>query len=420
MGHWGKFARGGGLILLALLCVSAQPPDIKVPDSQKRTYTVHGTGLSIQPYADYTYLKFESGVTVSGEDFTLSAGAVELEINTKSLTNVEGLSLPTGSLDREEVTRDPGEIAKQMSRELKLPDASFSRSALRKLVASGGVKVATQGIVLNTPELLSSDGGQSWSTVGRSTLVKNAAPGRDSDAEHYSLAADNLLYDSVGQRAAARGKVVASFSQGRGRSIELKAEQAEVDLRKLQLSVSGGLTATYDKLMLSCEKLDADLGSSVLTASGSGELRPELVDSERGITLGAGWIKVNLDSNAVSADSGISLRGSSYGIQLSAEELSGSLDSQQFSVSGKVRASESEHKLNMSAEKISADLKANSFEASGKPEIRQGDSVFTGERISVHEEDVPGETRPRIIVEVHGEQETRIDMENPPRLPEKK
>src|SRR5262249_45817723 len=124
VGHWGKVARIGGLLLPLLLCLAAQPPDIEVPQTKKRTYTVHGTGLSIQPYADYTYLKFESGVTVSGEDFTLSAGAVELEINTKSLTNVEGLSLPSGSLDREEVARDPGEIAKQMSRELKLPDAS--------------------------------------------------------------------------------------------------------------------------------------------------------------------------------------------------------------------------------------------------------------------------------------------------------
>ncbi|MCC7479091.1 hypothetical protein IT575_11615 [bacterium] len=407
-----------GLPLLLALGIAAKPPEISPPAPQERAYRVKGVGLSIRPFKDTTYLKFESGVSVSGEGFSLSAGVVELEIASGAFATVEDLKLPEGGLSKEELGRDPGEVAQRMSRELELPQASFNRSAIKRLSASGGVRVTTPEVTLSTDALLSIDGGQSWSTSGRAQLSRSSGSG--ARAENYSLAADHLLYDTQGKRAAAEGNIEASFKRGGQDPVRLSAEKLELHIEQGRLKVSGGLKASYGQISLVCREMEALLEEATLRADGAkpGEPGPLLTDAQRGLSLQAGEITVDLDDETVEAVGGVKLDDSTRRISLEASRIEGSLKKQTFLLSGKVSAHDSGHDLALTAERISADIAAGSYEASGGPVVRQGESTFTGERITVTQEKVPGQKELRTVVEVHGEQEARIDMDKPPKLPE--
>lgn len=353
-------------LLCALVLASEPPPQIVLPPNPSRNYTVVGQALTIRPGTQTTYLRFSSGVSVKGTDFTLNADVVELDIEASEMTSGEALHLPKVENVKERVIQDPGKVTAEMARELKLPDARFSASAIKRVGASGNVRVSAKGMSLSTSGLVSRDGGRSWATVGRCSIVRTDPVSGDK----YELAAENVVYDTQSQRALAKGKVTGRFGMKDREPVEVQAEQCELDLEKGALSVKGPLHVQQGDLALECGSLEANLKQQTIDA---GE-NPHLGQAINGLTLDASKLSVNLKHQTVVA-------------------------------TGKITLTDSKRGVSLTAGKLEADLRAKSYIATGNPVVIYGGSTFKGETITVHQD---GQ---KTVVEVKGEQNAHIDID---------
>lgn len=357
-------------LIAALLCAAAlasEPqPQIQLPPSPDRNYTVVGQALTIRPGTTTTYLRFSSGVSVKGTDFTLSSDVVELDITAGGLTSGEAFSLPKVANVKERVIQDPGKVTAEMARELKLPDARFSASALKRVSASGNVHVSAKGMSLDTTGLVSRDGGRSWATLGRCSISRTDPASGDK----YELAADDVLYDTQTQRALAKGAVMGRFRMKDREPVDVQAEQCELNLASGALSVKGALHVQQGDLSLDCGSLEANLKQQTIMAGES----PHLGQSSSGLALEANSLSVNLKTQAVVA-------------------------------SGKITLTDSKRGVALNAGKLNADLRAKSYVATGNPVVTYGGSTFKGEKITVRQEGA------KTVVEVEGEQKAHIDID---------
>lgn len=357
-------------LVAALLCAAAvagEPqPQIHLPPSPDRNYTVVGQALTIRPGTQTTYLRFSSGVSVKGTDFELHSDVVELDIEAGGLTSGEAFSLPKVANVKERVIQDPGKVTAEMARELKLPDARFSASALKRVSAAGNVRVSAKGMSLNTSGLVSRDGGRSWATLGRCSISRTDPASGDK----YELAADDVLYDTQTQRALAKGTVTGRFGMKDREAVDVQAEQCELNLASGALSVKGALHVQQGDLSLDCGSLEANLKQQTINAGAS----PHLGQTTSGLALDANSLSVNLKTQAVVA-------------------------------TGKITLTDSKRGVTLTAGKLNADLHAKSYIATDHPIVTYGGSTFKGEKITVRQDGA------KTVVEVQGEQKAHIDID---------
>ena len=271
----------------------------------------------MRPGPGTTYFKFAGGVRVSGVDFNLSAAVVELDIESSEVTSGEAFKLPKLGEAKERAVGDPGKVAAEMVRELKLPDAQFSTRALKRLGASGNVSVSAKGITLSTSGLVSTDGGRSWATTGRCRLNRRDA----ATGDVYTLEADTVVYDTDTQRALARGAIAGEFRMGRNPPVVVHAGHCELDLAQTALTVSGGIKASFGELQLSCDTLSANLKQQAMQAGGS----PHLEHSGYKVRMDADGLTVNLKTQRVHAKGNVKLFDDARGISMVAGELEADL-----------------------------------------------------------------------------------------------
>jgi len=361
-----------GLLLATCLVVIAAtpPPDTPEVEPNTRNLTMTGDRLEIAPGEDTTYLRFSEGVIVKGKSFSLTAQTVELDVITNDAWQESEIKLPQMPTDTERISRDPGQTIAEMARELELPRARFSENSVRRVGATGDVRIeSTNGIVLETAELVSTDGGRSWAATGRSTVSHH-----DPDtAEISHLSADRLLLDSLTSRALARGNIEASFQQTDLPMVSVAAERCELNLEERTLKVTDGLQASIGEIKLCCGQLSADLSKQLLTAYDS----PHIEDRATGMTMDAGFVEFQLETRLASA-----------------------MDD--------VWINDPVREFSLSAETITADLLNQVYCAQGEPQATYKSSFYTGELITVTRD---GE---RIIIEIEGPQHGRINLDELP------
>jgi lipopolysaccharide export system protein LptA len=360
--------------ILGLLCALAlgagntpPPPQLKMPDDTGRSFTVTGSGLTVRPGAGVAYLSFSGPVDITGPDLHLSAKTVELDLISQEITQGQVLRLPKLPKGSEQAVRNPGKTAAEMAREMKIPDARFSESAIKRVGAAGGVSVTTKGISFETPALVSLDGGRSWTASGGCTVRKYDKATKDS----YSIRAKTLVYDTQTQRASAEGEIEAHFARQGQDPLTLLAKRCEFDLAKGTLQIKDPLTVKFGSLVLNCGSLSADLNGGKLEAGG----QPKIDDATRKLGLSASTVSVDIEKQTVIARGGVNAQDSKLGVTLTAGELS-------------------------------ADIPGRVMVATGDPKVTRGRSVFSGKKITVRQQD--GKT----VVEVEGEQQARIDLED--------
>ncbi|MBN2082970.1 hypothetical protein JW859_12295 [bacterium] len=361
-----------GLLLAACLLALAATPPPETPEIElsTRNLTLTGDRLEITPGEETTYLRFSDGVTVRGESFSLTAETVELDVITSDAWQESEIKLPQMPTDTERISRDPGQAIAEMARELELPRARFSENSVRRVGAAGDVRIeSTNGIVLATAELVSTDGGRSWAATGRSTVSHNDPV----TGEVSHLSADRLLLDSLTSRALARGNIEAEFQQADLPLVSVKAERCELNLAERTLTVTDGLQASIGEIKLCCGQLSADLSKQMLTAFDS----PHIEDSATGMTLDAGLVEFQLETQLASA-----------------------MDN--------VWINDPVREFSLSAETITADLRNQVYRAQGEPRATYQSSFYTGQVITVTRD---GE---KILIEIEGPQHGRINLDELP------
>jgi lipopolysaccharide export system protein LptA len=353
-------------IVLPLLISATEPPALEGPRQYERSFTITSTSLVIIPSKGISYLRFENGVEVNAKDFQLIAETVEIDIDSSGLASQE-IGLPNVEAPPERVVEDPGSVAAEMARGLKMPQARFDPSVLRRIAAAGGVSVRARGVSFDTDQLVSTDGGETWTASGGSSLAYRDA---DSGAD-YKLNANSIAYNRISERALAEGQLRAEYASREGPPIVLTADRGETNLRENSVSVSGNIVAQYGEMTLICTTLTADLDRQLLHANGGAMLS----DKESGITLTATALDVYLAEKRASASGGVHVEHEGYRAELVAD-------------------------------RIEADIANNVIMAEGAPVIKFGNSSFSGKQIKVS---LAGE---RTIIEVDGEQSAAIDIDD--------
>lgn len=358
-----------GVGLLAGARNAPLPPRLTMPPEGGRSFTIRGEGLTIQPGEKSTYLRFAGPVVVTGPDFSLSADVVELDVAIAGLTGGEAFKLPKLPETTEHAAQDPGAAAAAMAKELKLPEARFNASAIERMGATGTVRVDARGIQLAAPTLVSNDGGNTWAAIGRTTLERVDA----SSGERYELAADSLVYDRQGQRAAAKGNVAGVFRHGTDTPVEVSAEHCEMDFRTQTMKIPAPLSVKYGSLVLTSGSLNADVGERVMKATGAADVQ----DTAHGLSMHAGSLVADLKARTIRATGGAEVTDTERGIVLTADTFD----------------------LNLERREVIA---------SGSPVLRRGESVYSGKRILMREES--GKT----VIEVEGPQNLHLNLEDLP------
>lgn len=382
--------RIAAILLVALLAAAlahAQPSG--EPPAREPRYKLRGNGLVISPGKESMVLAFNDGVTISGKDFELAAQKVLISIQLTELREFAD-RLPKGLKDKEP-SGDLGDAAREMARELELPEPAFSASALRRVEASGGIVAKAQGSVLHTPKLVSTDGGRSWLAEGRSTLSRKAG------GEDYQLSAGALLYDTVKQRAVAHGGVEATVKQKGEPEIKLSADKLEFGLASGELSLSGKLRVAYGDFVVTSGPLSGNVNQQSMSggkasASGPGGMRASV-----------GQVGLNLKQQRVTASGGVSMTDDKNSLTLNASSVGANLKTQQLEASGGVSLSDKLRGVEVSAGSVSVNLKTSTLIAGGSPTVKFGGSTFSGEKITVSQE------KGKTVVEVEGEQHAKID-----------
>jgi len=348
---------GATVLVLAVFLLTAQtdPPQILPEPERERSFTIDGANLSIIPAAETIFLKFSGGVTCSSEEMSLSADVLELDVKTGMLTTQTRLKLPEMPESVDRSTTNPGEVVRSMAAQLELPEARFNARAIQRVGAAGGVSVEFQAFSLNTEELISIDGGNSWSASGRS-VIRALDPNQKSE---YELSADFLLFDARDQRALAQGNVSGKSLNNEVPEIELQAGRVMLDATSRVLTADNWLRIRYGNYEISCGSPDQEKAQKVET-----EL-PEMTDAT---------VSFSFDTQQVEARGGVLFEDLSDGTRISAEELS-------------------------------ADLSRPWLEIRGDPLLTRGSNSFSGTKFVVWRED--GQT----IVEIEGPQSATFNLD---------
>jgi len=378
----------GLAVVFLLLGATAEPPQIEEPETSERTFTIKGNGLTIENSPETAYLRFSDGVSMSSPDLVLTADVVELDIFSQQITSGEQLKFPEQAPPSTRATRDPSETAAEMVRELKVPDAQFKASAIQRVGAVGNVQVSGSGITLSVPELVSTDGGQTWITGARGIVTGTE---QESGAV-YQLAADYIVYDTASTQALAQGNITGEFNVADQPALQVAAQRCELDVSSSELRVSEGLSMQYGSSALRCETLHVNLTTQQLRAEGD----PLITDEEQGLTLSAQALMLWLVTRRMEASKNVYLTlapgawlvpQSRFAITLTAEQLTVILEEQEAADS----------------EDTHWELKECS--ARGGTELTYGLSSTRGESITLRNQD------DRIVIEIEGPQQSSLNLD---------
>jgi lipopolysaccharide export system protein LptA len=373
---WHSWMALGVLAALVLLLAADElPPRIEMPPATARSFTLKGNALSIYPGQETTQLAFSGGVNVAGKELTLTADAVQVTVLSSTAMGGKELQLPAKPQSRESVVREPGRAVAEMAKELQLPNANLTASAVKRVDALGDVLITSKDLRLTTSQVVSTDGGRSWAAVGRSVVTQSGAQA----GEKYRLEADTLLFDTQTQRAVARGNVAGSFERPGQQAVSVSAQQCELDIPAQTLVASKGLTVRYGTVTLVCGDVSADFKASTLEATTA----PRLVDGDKNLALTATQIDANIEGQQVTASGGVTVNETARGVTLTAD-------------------------------KVTADLKSNVVVATGKPRLTYHDSTDSGTKITVRDDN--GTT----VIEVEGPQQAHINLDDLPKQEPKK
>lgn len=379
------------MVAMLLALCAAQPPAIPPAPQTERNYTIKAEGLTIRPGPETTWLHFTDGVTISGKQVEVKAAELEVDIETGEMASLETLKLPKVESPHEQISEDPGKVAAEMARQLKLPSPDFSQSALRRLGATGGITLTGQGMTLSASQVVSADGGRSWNASGACRIQREVTASGKRAAESYSVEAEHLLYDTETDRAAAQGNVVAVYKRGKDDSLSVSAQRGELDLGKQQLSVAGSLTATYGDISISCEGLAADLKAGKITTVGAATIS----DSGLGVSVSASTAAVDLRSRIFTASGSVSAEARQDGVTLSAAKAEGTLPDEAVTGDGAPVGTV--------------------IVLTGEPVVHYKDSSFSGQRITVKQE-TGKDGKPRTVIEVEGPQKAKLNLDELPKL----
>lgn len=350
---------------LPLLAASEPPAPVGLPAGE-RSLTVHSEALDITPGQAVVYLRFSKGVTVSSEQFQLTADVVEVDVDSGQILSGQDAKLPKVPADVKYIVREPGKVISEMASELDLPKAQFSQSSLRRVGAAGNVRVENgEGVALTTSDLISTDGGRAWAASGRSSLTRD-----DGAGNHAEMSADYLLLDTQANRALARGNISGRVEQPDYQAVVFEAESCEMDLDAQALHIRDGFHAEFGDLQLNCQTLFADLKQQVLYASDG----PHLEDSATGLVLDADRVELHLAQRTALAQ-------------------------------GQVRVEDSGRGIKLTSGRIEADLQSMVYTASNQPVLLYHDSSYTGTQITF----TLGEDK--TVIEVEGPQHAHINVE---------
>jgi len=276
-----------------------------------------------------------------------------------------GKSVTVRSMMR--IVQDPGRVIAEMTSEMRLPGAKIQDSSLKRVGAGGGVVVTVDSIRLETEQLVSTDGGVTWSTESRSTLTAiDPKTGIGSE-----IAADYLLYDIDSGRMLARGNIISRRIGPGKESLNAESQRFELDLNDGTLLASEGLKLFSGDYQMCCGRISADLESNTVVITDT----PHLADNATGRSLDAETIESDLQGTRVTAR-------------------------------GNVQFKDPLNSLSIDAGEVAADLESGVITATGKPVVRYRDSVMQGEAITVTigPDDL-------VTVEITGPQSARLNLD---------
>jgi lipopolysaccharide export system protein LptA len=355
------------------LAARTEPPQIEQPeDTPARNFTIRGSNLTITPGETMSRLSFSGGVNCTTAEMELHADVLKLELRTAEVTGGTKYEGPKSAVEAQRLVDSPGETVRAMAAEMEIPRARFDESAIRQVVAQGNVRISSAAFSLQTSELASTDGGESWYTSGRSTISHC-----DETGACYELSSDYILYDMPNERALARGAISGSYRSGPdAEPVQISAERVELDIANSLINASEYLEVAYGDYVLCCGALAADIPNDLVRATDS----PQLRQPGTGLIASAGELSVDLATMVLEASGGIRVSDPGRAIEMTAGQLTAYLE----------------------ATGIREHIR---LEAIGNPHLQRGESSFDGEKIVVFEEQ--GKT----IIEVDGPQRARLDLD---------
>jgi hypothetical protein len=338
---------------------------------------VSANSLRIQPGTRMNYLRFEDGVRISGQGFSLRANTVEIDVATEGVIDTSAIRLPSLDEPPDRVIADPASAVQQMARDIRGPSANLDAASLKRIAASGKVQIDGPGISLTTDTLYSEDGGLSWSTGGVAHLkVSDKQRGQSG-----SFTANLISFNSSTETLLARGSLQGSFRQGKQPEITMAASELRADLRSDALEIRGGLRLAYGSLELSTE------------AQGVNDP----------------VVRLNTRTMSLELDGAFVLLEREMGLELEGTGLSARLDKvQQVDVLSGFKLVDTERGLELRADKLSAVLEPLRLEARGQVRVEYGKSSYDAQEAIVTREGSGKHSR--YILEMSGPQTGRFDL----------
>jgi hypothetical protein len=395
-------------LLLSLCCLlpvaSAQsapgndPPIPKHPDEQGRSYLVYANGLEISPEGDTSTMVFSGGVSIEGRGLRLYTDTLSLTLRSDILPQSQDIRLPEGELpDGESPTA--GEDLSQMARDLKLPKARFQVDSVRSIKAVGNVRFEGHGVQISTHSVESRDGGLNWYGTGRTTLSMSG-----SGKGNTQISANGLHLDSVSSIVTASGKINGVYTQrGNPDPLLLEAESCSFDMNSGIVTVPGEMTMSYGTIDMQISPL-AD--AAALQGSVARELAP-LVPKADDATLNedSPGVSIDLRNRIVRARGSVHVEDPQHGIELNALNLDYLMDEGRMTA-WQVELQDIGHGMTLNAPKVEIHTEERRLEASGMPVLRYLSSSYTGERITVNEDD-----EGLLVIEIEGQQLATLNLD---------
>ena len=347
----------------------ADMPRVTIPMGGDHRLVITSNRLFIQPGEEQGvyYLRFCEGVRVTGEEFALSADIVELDVTNSESMDFRTMEFPTPAADPDRIVRDPGKVIAEMAQEMKVPRADLGESSVRRVGAGGRVVVNVQSIRLETEQLVSTDGGYTWSAESRSRLTA-IDPETGTGAK---IAADYLLYDMRDGRMLARGNIITERIGPGGLPLTAESQRYELDLEQQTLRASEGLKLFSGDYQMCCGRISADVANDRLLVTDS----PHLMDHATGRSLDATEIESDLNGTRATARGDVQFRDPVTGLSLAADE-------------------------------VSVDIAAGVIRATGGPVVTYQGSSFTGEEIVITLNDDRS-----VTIEVTGPQQAHLNLD---------
>jgi hypothetical protein len=334
---------------------------------------ISANSLRIQPGKEANYLRFGDGVEITGPGFALHAAVVEMDVLSSSL-GLKDVKLPQLSEPPERVIADPGSTVQRMVGEIRGPSAKLEASALRRIAASGSIRVSAAGAELQTETVFSEDGGRSWSTGG-TAQIRLASPGKAGPTQ-ASFRAGLISFNSGTQEVLARGTVHGEFRPAGQAPLMLDAAELRGNLKTGAVKIVGGVTAS---------------SGTVRLATAQGDPAPP--------------VRFNLKTNQLNIDGPFSIADSARGLTLEGGGAGADLTHRQVDATGPVHIVSTTDKLELTASRLEAVLEPLKLTATGKVHLQYGASSYDAEHA------VLTQSGKKLIVEIEGRQSGQIDLQ---------